>query len=118
MKRFLPVLAFSFAASGAAFACGDEKCDKSCAMPASTASAAPAELPAGTKVKLKVSGMTCGSCAEKVKTALLGVEGVKGATVDAASGLAEVSYDEKKASNDKLVAAVGAIGHFTASVAN
>ena len=36
---------------------------------------------------------------------------------DAATGLAEVAYDEKKANNDKLVAAVAATGHFTATVA-
>lgn len=117
MKRLLAVLAVSFAASGTALACGDGKCDKShCDMPAQTANA---PLPAdGTHVKLAVKGMTCGSCAEKVKTALLGVEGVKGATVDASTGVAEVAYEEGKTTNDKLVAAVGALGKFSATVAS
>lgn len=117
MKRFLAVLALSFVASGAALACGDGKCDKaSCNMPHSTASAAP--LPAdGKHVKLQVAGMTCGACADKVKTALVGVDGVKGAVVDATTGVAEVAYDEKKTTTDKLIAAVAATNHFTATVA-
>ncbi len=118
MKRLALVLAFSFAASGAALACGDGKCDKAaCKMPASSTASTEA-LPAdGKHVKLTVSGMSCGACADKVKTALLGVEGVKGAVVDAAAGTAEVAIDEKKATDEKLVAAVAASGHFTATVA-
>lgn len=112
MKRFLAVLALSFAASGAAYAGGS-----SCSMPKGENTAA-APLPAeGSHVKLAVKGMTCGSCADKVKTALLGVDGVTGATVDVAAGVAEVAFDDKKASNDQLLAAVNGTGHFTATVA-
>lgn len=125
--RLVVTFAFALAASGAALACpgdhasADGAAEKSasgkhCDMPTSTAAAAP--LPAdGTHVKLTVAGMHCGACADKVKTALIGVEGVKGATVDATTGVAEVAFDEKKASTDKLIAAVAATKQFTATVA-
>jgi copper chaperone CopZ len=119
MRRTLLAFALSFVASGAALACPGGNCDKEhCPMsaaPSSDASALPAD---GKHVKLNVAGMHCGACADKVKTALLGVEGVKGATVDATTGVAEVSYDDKKATNDKLIAAVAATGAYTATVAN
>jgi copper chaperone CopZ len=116
MKRFLTVVAVSLATASAAFACEDGHCDKEhCNMPSSTADA---PLPAdGTHVKLAVAGMHCGACADKVKTALIGVDGVKGATVDVSTGLAEVAYDAAKATPAKLVAAVAATGNFTATVA-
>jgi copper chaperone CopZ len=124
--RLVATLAFALAASGAALACpgekstasadGAEKSGKHCDMPTATAAAAP--LPAdGKHVKLTVAGMHCGACADKVKTALIGVEGVKGATVDATTGVAEVAFDEKKANTDKLIAAVAATKQFTATIA-
>lgn len=123
--RLVACLALALAASGAALACpgehasagaAGEKSGKHCDMPTATAEAAP--LPKdGKHVKLTVAGMHCGACAEKVKTALVGVEGVKGATVDATTGVAEVAFDEKKANTDKLIAAVAATKQFTATVA-
>ena len=80
----------------------------------STATALPAD---GTHVKLEVSGMKCGECADKVKTALNAVDGVTGTSVDLTTGIAEVAYDAKKANTEKLLAAVAATGHFTATVA-
>lgn len=121
--RLAALFALSFAASGAALACpghnasasAKESAGKHCDMPAATASA---PLPAdGKHVKLAVAGMTCGSCAETVKVALIGVDGVKGATVDSTTGIAEVAFDDKKASTDKLLAAVAATQQFTATVA-
>lgn len=115
MKRFFAVLALSFVASGSALACGDGKCDdKNCKMEhASTSTALPAD---GKHVKLAVAGMSCGACADKVRTALIGVQGVKGAVVDATTGVAEVAYDEKATNTDKLLAAVASTGSFTATV--
>ncbi len=122
MHRLVAVLVLSLAASATAFACpgehaaaGEKASGKHCDMPAATAAA---PLPAdGKHVKLTVAGMHCGACAEKVKTALIGVEGVKGATVDATTGVAEVAFDEKKADTAKLLAAVAATNQFTATVA-
>ncbi|MFZ5479961.1 MAG: heavy-metal-associated domain-containing protein [Myxococcota bacterium] len=116
MARIVLALALSLGATGVALACeGNPNCSSEhCKMPSTQTAQA---LPEGTKVTLAVNGMKCGSCADKIKTALMGVEGVKGANVDATTGKAEISYDAKKTSTDKLVAAVAGTGHFTATVA-
>ena len=106
----LPIL---FVLLTPAFACEGKPCDKeACAMPVSTETVA---LPAGSTVaKLKVSGMKCGACSEKLKTALAGAGGTV-ASIDVETGIAEVGYDAAKVKVDALVAAVNATGHFTAS---
>lgn len=105
-----------------AFACPDEggsgahaKGEKSgCPLPDAAATAA---LPAdGTHITLAVAGMHCGGCVNTVHTALMGVDGVKGAQVDLAGGKVEVAYDAAKTNTDKLIAAVAATGKYTASV--
>lgn len=80
-----------------------------CHMP--SAEATTAALPKdGTHKTLAVDGMHCGACADKVKTALMGVDGVRGATVDHASGKVVVSFDDKKTNLDALVKAVNNTG--------
>ncbi len=56
---------------------------------------------------LKITGMTCGHCTTGVKKALSGVPGVRSASVDLASGLAQV---EGEAPLSALVAAVAEEG--------
>ncbi len=109
------MLAIVFTLLTPAFACGDKGCSEAgCSMPATTA-AAPAALPAGSTVaKLKVNGMTCGSCSEKVKTALTTAGGTV-TSINVETGVAEVGYDAAKVKVDALVAAVNATGHFTAT---
>lgn len=103
------LLAASLFFSAAANACpGNASCG-SCPMPTASA-AAPAPLPAGTIGKLDVSGMKCGACADKVKAALMGVQGVNGANVDFATGKAEISFDDKKTNLDAMVKAVNNTG--------
>lgn len=88
---------------------------KSCPLPSAEATAA---LPAGgTRVALNVSGMHCGGCATSVHTALMGVTGVSGAQVDLQTGVVQVAFDAAKTSPDKLVAAVAALGEFSAKLA-
>ncbi len=58
-----------------------------------------------TQCALKVSGMTCGGCAGMVEKGLLKLEGVKAAKVDFETGEAEVEFDSKKISPEKIVAA-------------
>lgn len=65
--------------------------------------------PASTKLQitqcaLKVTGMTCGGCADKVKERLLKLEGVKTATVDYKTGDVQVEYDAKKTTPEKIEA--------------
>lgn len=60
------------------------------------------------RVALAVEGMTCGSCARKVESALLGVPGVRRAVVDQTSGRA---YVEGSALFRELTAAVHSAGY-------
>ena len=113
MKRFLALATLALALPSAALACGGKKCDKEgCALPAAAAAPLPAD---GTHVKLHITGMSCGACATKVQAALSGVKGVKGATVDHATGVAEVAYDASLTNVDALLKAVNDGGHFQAT---
>lgn len=58
-----------------------------------------------TQCALKVSGMTCGSCAGMVEKSLLKVDGVTTAKVDYKTGEAQVQFDSKKTTPEKIVAA-------------
>lgn len=62
------------------------------------------------KVDLKVSGMTCKSCVESVKSALMKVDGVKKADVNLKDGKAVVEFDSEKADQTKLIAAITGAG--------
>jgi copper chaperone CopZ len=104
-------------ASPAALACqeGDGHDHSSCTMPAPATEA----LPAGTtQASFDVKGMTCGACASKVQAALKGVEGVAVANVDLEKNTATVAYDTSKTDTAKMIAAVNALGKFTATVKN
>jgi copper chaperone CopZ len=57
------------------------------------AMAAMAGEPATNKVSLKIEGMNCGMCAEKIETALKAVPGVKDAHVSLLKETAEVEAD-------------------------
>ena len=63
-----------------------------------------------TKAKYLVTGMTCGSCSEKVKTTLTAVEGVKSCSVCHKSGHVSVNYDESKTDKTKVQAALASTG--------
>ena len=58
-----------------------------------------------TQCALKVSGMTCGGCAGMVEKSLLKLDGVTTAKVDYKTGEAQVQFDSKKTTPDKIVAA-------------
>lgn len=64
-----------------------------------------------SSVTLKVTGMHCSHCREKVEQALQKVPGVYGASVDLDGGRAEVDFDGQKAAPDALVAAVKSVGY-------
>jgi copper chaperone CopZ len=121
MSRFLIVSALIGISS--ALACEGEgehaeaKSGSHCNMPAaeSTTAALPSDVP---HAKLAVTGMSCGSCADAVHAALMGLDGVTGAQVDLATAQVEVAYDPKKVTMDKMIAAVGSNGHFKASAIN
>jgi len=59
----------------------------------------------------KVQGMTCNHCVMRVAKALKAVPGVQDAKVDLQKAEAIVSYDDAKASPEKLSAAVVEAGY-------
>lgn len=62
-----------------------------------------AEDDAGSEVVLKVSGMSCGACSNKVKAALSGCEGVIKADVDHKTGKAVITVDGEKTNAETLI---------------
>ena len=68
-------------------------------------------------IALKVEGLTCGGCARKVERALAAVPGVIGASVNAASGLAEVRAARGAVEPEAVIAAVERAGYRAAPVA-
>lgn len=60
---------------------------------------------------IKVQGMTCNHCVMRVAKALKAVPGVQDAKVDLQKAEAVVSYDDAKASPQKLSSAVVEAGY-------
>ncbi len=60
--------------------------------------------------QIKVSGMTCGSCAAAVKSGLTKVKGVKSADVSVEKGQATVVYDDAQANEQQLRDAINKTG--------
>lgn len=69
------------------------------------------------KVQLNISGMHCASCAQLSELALGKIDGVSRADVNYDSKIAEVTYDQEKASIDDIVDAIAETG-YKASVIN
>jgi len=63
-----------------------------------------------TAVNMKISGMTCDSCVQKVETSLEKVDGVTGVDVTLAGNTAVITFDPNKTTAGKLQAAVQATG--------
>lgn len=63
------------------------------------------------KAELKISGMTCAACANRVEKELQKTPGVRHAAVNLAAGRAAVEYDGNVLSPDQLLAAVERAGY-------
>lgn len=61
-------------------------------------------------VVLRTSGMTCGSCIEKVTSALQSERGVAATEVDLPGGFVIAGYDSKQVAPEKLARTVAATG--------
>ncbi len=61
-------------------------------------------------IQIKVSGMTCGSCAAAVKSGLTKVKGVKSADVSVEKGQATVVYDDTLTNEQQLCEAINKTG--------
>lgn len=64
--------------------------------------------------RLKVSGMSCEHCADRVQKALASRNGVRNAAVHQQSGAAEVEFEETSVSPEQLIAAVEEAGYSAA----
>jgi Cu+-exporting ATPase len=60
---------------------------------------------------LKITGMTCGSCAKLSESAILNVKGVKNAQVNIANNKAQVEYDEKQTNVEAIITAIEKAGY-------
>ncbi len=66
---------------------------------------------ATSKKTLKIQGMTCNHCVMRVAKALKAAPGVQDAKVDLQKGEAVVTYDDAKATLEKLASAVAEAGY-------
>ena len=64
-----------------------------------------------TRTTLPISGMTCAACVRRVEKALGGVDGVRAASVNLATGKATVEYDPASVRLEGLVGAVEGVGY-------
>jgi len=121
MKTLIVTAALAFLAPPAARACED--CDmhkgdhhehaKATTAAAAPAAAAPAAAPLAAneaRVTIPISGMHCGHCADRVKTALEGVQGVKSVDANLEKGQAVVAFEKEKVKSSKLVETIDALG--------
>jgi copper ion binding protein len=60
---------------------------------------------------LKIQGMTCNHCVMRVAKALKAVPGVQDAQVDLSKAEAVITYDDAKATMEKLSVAVAEAGY-------
>ncbi len=63
------------------------------------------------KVRFRVEGMDCASCATKIETALRRVPGVTDVAVSVTGGTVTVSRDDDRVDDDKLSARISALGY-------
>ena len=69
------------------------------------------EVETEEKVKIKLSGMTCASCALKIETKLKGLDGVGSSVVNFANEEATVAYDKKITNYDVFNKAISDLGY-------
>jgi len=62
-------------------------------------------------VSLKVTGMTCGGCADQIRNALMKLDGVYDAVVSHETGVASVQFDGKKIDEAKVGEAIVKAGY-------
>ncbi|WP_202404722.1 heavy metal translocating P-type ATPase [Shimazuella alba] len=66
-----------------------------------------------TQQKMKITGMTCAACANRIEKGLKKIQGVSDANVNFALETATVSYDEKLTNAGELEAKVSSLGYGT-----
>lgn len=64
-----------------------------------------------TQTIIKIQGMTCINCADKLDASLRSVNGVEDVSVNHKKGLATITYDESILTNEDLIRAVVDAGY-------
>ena len=109
--RFLLILALSvFVYTPNALACGGADCGGACKLEDAPAPVDLSKLE-GERASFTVTGMKCGKCSSKVVVALNAVAGVKGSSVDHATGKAQVVFEAAKTDSKALLAAINSTGY-------
>ncbi len=67
------------------------------------------------KIKIKIEGMHCTSCAMNIDGELEDTEGVKSSNTNYAKQSTEVEYDEEKLDENKIIEIIKNVG-YTASI--
>lgn len=62
-------------------------------------------------VRLALTGMTCGGCAETIARLLTTIDGVAWAEVDLKNNRGEVQYDDARVTPERLIAKIKANGY-------
>lgn len=65
------------------------------------------------KTTIKINGMSCGNCVNKIEKALQQLNGVEKATVNFKKGMAKVKYDDSIQTLDKLTDTIRNVGYET-----
>lgn len=65
------------------------------------------------KTTIKINGMSCGNCVNKIEKALQQLNGVEKATVNLKKGMAKVKYDDSIQTLDKLTDTIHDVGYET-----
>ena len=63
------------------------------------------------KVKFTISGMSCNGCAASIIRAVSRLEGVKKAEADYPKGSAQIEYNEKLISKDRIIDLIEDLGY-------
>ena len=109
--RFLFVFALSvFVYTPTAMPCAGADCGSACKLGEAPAPVDLSKLK-GDRASFTVTGMKCGKCSSKVVVALNAVAGVKGTTVDHATGKAQVVFEGAKTNTEALLAAINTTGY-------
>lgn len=71
----------------------------------------PSEQAVSESILLRIGGMNCGNCANRVRNALLNTYGVTFVTIDQPQGMGEVQFNPALTSPNALIAAVASAGN-------
>ena len=64
-----------------------------------------------SKTTFRVSGMSCGGCSSSVGRALSRLDGIEKAEADHEKGSADVTFNEKSISKDKIIETIESLGY-------